>query len=154
MFLRPKMFLIVFFCGYFTMLSVAGYAASNGRMIDWWWIGKDLERSCCCLEGLTKTTKIVIQNGHCPNRDWTRASPGTSRAPYWYASPHTSSVLSPSLYQCFLVILHFTSYPMVLGALSPGVKRPGREADHSPSTSAEVKKTWIYTSTPPYAFMA
>jgi hypothetical protein len=25
-----------------------------------------------------------------------------------------------------------------------GVKRPGREADHSPQTSAEVKKTWIY----------
>jgi hypothetical protein len=39
-------------------------------------------------------------------------------------------------------------------ALSPGVKRPGREADHSPPTSAEVKKTWIYTSTPPYAFIA
>jgi hypothetical protein len=32
-------------------------------------------------------------------------------------------------------------------ALSPGVKRPGREADHSP-TSVEVKKTWIYTSPP------
>jgi hypothetical protein len=28
---------------------------------------------------------------------------------------------------------------------SPGVTRPGREADHSPPTSAEVKKTWIYT---------
>jgi hypothetical protein len=35
-----------------------------------------------------------------------------------------------------------------------GVKRPGREADHSPATSLEVKKIWIYTSTPPYAFMA
>jgi hypothetical protein len=41
----------------------------------------------------------------------------------------------------------------VPGALSQGVKRPGREADHSP-TSAEVKKTWVYTSTPPYAFIA
>jgi hypothetical protein len=41
----------------------------------------------------------------------------------------------------------------VMGALVPGVKRQGREADHSPS-SAEVKKMWIYTSTPPYAFMA
>jgi hypothetical protein len=40
------------------------------------------------------------------------------------------------------------------GALSPGVKRTGREADHSPPTSAEVKKAWIYTSTPPYVFMA
>jgi hypothetical protein len=29
----------------------------------------------------------------------------------------------------------------------PGVKRSGREV-------AEVKKTWVYTSTPPYAFMA
>jgi hypothetical protein len=29
----------------------------------------------------------------------------------------------------------------------------GREADHTPPTSAEVKKMWIYTSTPPYAFM-
>jgi hypothetical protein len=29
----------------------------------------------------------------------------------------------------------------------PGVKRQGREADHSPPTSVEVKKMWIYTST-------
>jgi hypothetical protein len=35
------------------------------------------------------------------------------------------------------------------GALYPVVKQPGREADHSSPTSAEVKKTWIYTSTPP-----
>jgi hypothetical protein len=38
--------------------------------------------------------------------------------------------------------------------LFPGVKRPGRKADHSSPTSAEVKKIWIYTSIPPYAFMA
>jgi hypothetical protein len=42
----------------------------------------------------------------------------------------------------------------VPGALSPGVKRQEREADHSPPISAEVKKMWIYTSTPSYAFMA
>jgi hypothetical protein len=38
-------------------------------------------------------------------------------------------------------------------ALSLGVKQLEREADHSPSASAAVKKTWIYTrtSTPPYA---
>jgi hypothetical protein len=40
------------------------------------------------------------------------------------------------------------------GALSPGVKRQGRDANHTPATSAKVKKMWIYTSTPPYAFMA
>jgi hypothetical protein len=36
----------------------------------------------------------------------------------------------------------------VTGALSPGVKRPESEADHPPSTTVEIKKTWIYTSTP------
>jgi hypothetical protein len=39
-------------------------------------------------------------------------------------------------------------------ALSPAVKQPGREADHSPSSSAEVKKVWRYTSTPQSIFMA
>jgi hypothetical protein len=34
------------------------------------------------------------------------------------------------------------------------VKQPGREADHSPPTSAEVKNAWSYTSTPQYTFMA
>jgi hypothetical protein len=32
--------------------------------------------------------------------------------------------------------------------------RQGREADHSPPTSAEVNKIWIYTSTPLCVFMA
>jgi hypothetical protein len=36
----------------------------------------------------------------------------------------------------------------VSGALSSGVKWPGREADHSPPTSVAGKKMWIYTSTP------
>jgi hypothetical protein len=33
-------------------------------------------------------------------------------------------------------------------ALSPKVKRPGREADHSPTSSADVKE-WSHTSTSP-----
>jgi hypothetical protein len=33
--------------------------------------------------------------------------------------------------------------------LSTGVKRSRREADHSPPASAEVRKMWIYISTPP-----
>jgi hypothetical protein len=41
----------------------------------------------------------------------------------------------------------------VPGAPCLGVKRPGREADHSPPSSAEVKNAWHYTSTPQYAFM-
>jgi hypothetical protein len=42
----------------------------------------------------------------------------------------------------------------VARALSLGVKRPRPEADHSPPASAAVKKTWIYISTPLYAFVA
>jgi hypothetical protein len=42
----------------------------------------------------------------------------------------------------------------VPGALSPGIKQPGLEADHSPPTIAEIKNMWICTSTPPYVFMA
>jgi hypothetical protein len=42
----------------------------------------------------------------------------------------------------------------VPGVPSPGVKWPVREVDHSPPTSAEVKKMWIYTPIPTYALMA
>jgi hypothetical protein len=49
---------------------------------------------------------------------------------------------------------HQTSYRMSTGGSSSGVKRPGREDDHSPPTSAEVKETWVYTSTPLYVFIA
>jgi hypothetical protein len=38
--------------------------------------------------------------------------------------------------------------------LSLGIKQPGREADHSPPSSAEVKHAWSYTSTLQYAFKA
>jgi hypothetical protein len=40
------------------------------------------------------------------------------------------------------------SVQRVMVALSPGLKRQGREADHSPPTTADVYKTRIYTSTP------
>jgi hypothetical protein len=40
-----------------------------------------------------------------------------------------------------------------LRGLSLGVKRPGREADHSPPSSAEVS-AWSCTCTPQYVFMA
>jgi hypothetical protein len=57
-----------------------------------------------------------------------------------------------SLYFNMLADIFPTLPRRVLGptqrALSPGVQRPGHEADHSPPTSADVKNTWIYTSTP------
>jgi hypothetical protein len=45
--------------------------------------------------------------------------------------------------------VHPASYPKDTGG-SP----PEREADYSPPASAEGKKMWIYTSTPPYSLMA
>jgi len=36
----------------------------------------------------------------------------------------------------------------VSAALIPGVKRPGREADHSPPRGAEVMTAWSYNSLP------
>jgi hypothetical protein len=42
----------------------------------------------------------------------------------------------------------------IAGALSLEVKRPGREADISLPSSAEVKNAWSYTSTLHYVFMA
>jgi hypothetical protein len=36
----------------------------------------------------------------------------------------------------------------------PGALSPGREADHSPPSSAEVKRIWIHTSTSPWVLMA
>jgi hypothetical protein len=50
--------------------------------------------------------------------------------------------------------VHPTSYKMGTGGSFSGIKRQGREADHSPPTSAEVKKMWMYTSIPSYVFMA
>jgi hypothetical protein len=59
-------------------------------------------------------------------------------------------------------IIHlFTSYRPVLGHIQPPiqwvqgafsleVKRPRRDGDHWPPATAEVKNTWIYTSTLPY----
>jgi hypothetical protein len=47
---------------------------------------------------------------------------------------------------------HPASYPTSTGDYFPGVKRPGREAEHSPPSSAEVKNEWSCTSTP-YVFL-
>jgi hypothetical protein len=37
---------------------------------------------------------------------------------------------------------------VVTGTLFLGIKRPEREADHSPPSSAKVKNAWSRTSTP------
>jgi hypothetical protein len=56
-----------------------------------------------------------------------------------------SSVSTPSIH----IGAHTASYTWVPGVLSLGVKRPGREADHSHPSTAVVKNAWSYTSNPP-----
>jgi hypothetical protein len=88
----------------------------------------------------------------CMNRDsdWRRTGRlrGQSTSPGRVRNFLFSSSSRPALGPIHLPI------QWVPGALSLVVKRPERKADHSPPTSVEVKKTWIYTSTPPYVFMA
>jgi hypothetical protein len=55
----------------------------------------------------------------CPCRELNPGSPACSPSLYWLSCPG--------------------SYPMGTGALSPGIKRSGREADHSPPSSSKVK---------------
>jgi hypothetical protein len=61
-----------------------------------------------------------------------------------YISTNGSEILS---YTC-------ESYSVGTWGSFPVGKAAGCEADHSPPTSAEVKNTWVYISTPPYVFMA
>jgi hypothetical protein len=68
----------------------------------------------------------------------------------WKAEGSSSS---PSRGKIFLLstlsrpVLGPTKPPIqcVTGALSPGVKRPGREADHSPQTSQEYVDLYIHS---------
>jgi hypothetical protein len=92
-------------------------------------------------EGIERIWEQVVEKNRSRDSDWLRA--GVPVGVTIFTSPRRPDQLwgppQPPI-------------QWVLGALSPGVKWPGREADHSPPTSAEVKKMWIYTSTLPYAF--
>jgi len=53
-------------------------------------------------------------------------------------------------------VLEPTQRPVqwVPGAFTPGVKWPGREAHHSPPSSAEVRNVWGYNFIPPIHLLA
>jgi hypothetical protein len=70
---------------------------------------------------------------------------------YFLTYPHMMNGSGQEPRPCLmpmLIALITTQPPIqrVKGVL--GVKRPVREADHSPPSSSEVKNTWSYTSTP------
>jgi hypothetical protein len=55
---------------------------------------------------------------------------------------------------CLRLALESTQLPIqwVPGALSLEAKQPGREADQSPPSSAEIRNAWSYTSIPSIRF--
>jgi hypothetical protein len=63
--------------------------------------------------------------------------------------PVTSLTFTTSMPFNFIIMCAEVLNLKVPGALSLGVKRPGRETYHSPPSCTEVKNAWSYTSTPP-----
>jgi len=89
---------------------------------------------------------------------WETASHSASKEIYrllWYPKGHFRVRKNPQLVPILsqMTPVH-TLRPIqppvqwVPGVLSLGVKRQGREAEHSPASSVEVKIAWSYTSTP------
>jgi hypothetical protein len=81
---------------------------------------------------------------------------GTSRDSDWLQKDRSSSPgrVKNVLFSTPSGSAHPALYAMCTGSSFLRVKRPGREADHSAITSTEIKKMWIYKSTPTYDFMA
>jgi hypothetical protein len=82
--------------------------------------------------------------------DWLRAGRPRGRS----SSPSRGKNFLFSM--SFRQVLDPTQPPIqwVPGVITSVAKQSGRVASHLPLTRAHVKKTWNYTSTPPYAFMA
>jgi hypothetical protein len=116
-----------------------------------------------------KTKKHLSQGSRCVGRDSNQASP-TYTTTRWSrdsvvgiatgyeleereSSGRVKSFLFSTLFRPALGSIQ-PPIQRVPGALSAGVKRPEREADHSPPTSADLNETWIYACAPPYVFMA
>jgi hypothetical protein len=82
-----------------------------------------------------------------------------SHSVYWlgYGLDDRGSILSRGwfsyAFHCVSMgsVPYLASYPMGTGGSFPGwgIKQPGREADHPPPSSAEVKNVCSYTSTHP-----
>jgi hypothetical protein len=102
----------------------------------------------CCLFSSANTSSnsyicslVTIARKRSRYRDWLQAG----RLRVWSSSPGRDKnfLFSKSSRQAL-----GPTQPPILGALSLGLKWTGREADHSPPASIEIKKIWNYTSTP------
>jgi len=76
----------------------------------------------------------------------------SGRSVYWIlisTPPHAFATASrPALVPTHLLSSEYR------GALTPGIKQPGSEADQSPPFSTQVKGAWSCISTSQYVFMA
>jgi hypothetical protein len=115
------------------------------RYVWRWWQVCSHSNACRrqWLLGLSKTEGNYYSR-YWPLCDWLRAGRPRGRS----SSPgRVKNFLLCTLFRSALGPTQ-PSTQWVSAALSPWVKRQGRETDHSLPTSAEVKKMWIYTSTP------
>jgi hypothetical protein len=121
------------------------------QQVDWlvdWLIDRMIDKliGCCTQQIRSRDSVVGIATGYGLD-DWgvgvrvRSSSPGRIKNFLFSMSSRSALGSTQPLIQ------------WVPGAFSPG-ERPGREAYHSPPASAVVKIMWIYTFTPPYAFMA
>jgi hypothetical protein len=135
----PRQFILV----YLTICSHLSYIGE--RQMEGTLLSNDVEIIVCGI------------HGNCPDIDFGGLpSILNNTATRYGAGRQRDRSSSPGGLKIFSSPRRPTQPPLqwVPEALSPGIKRQRREADHSPQSRAEIKKTWIYTSTPPYAFMA
>jgi hypothetical protein len=137
---------------------------TKGYLLSLWSINLSIKRKLTsyltkntqCLHYKDQEVNTFYWNNFCYQRqrsrysDWLHAG----KLSGWSSCPgRIKDFLFPT---SSIPALRSTKPPIqrVPNTLFPGVKRPGRETDHSPPASVEVKKIWIYTSTSPYAFLA
>jgi hypothetical protein len=70
------------------------------------------------------------------------------------ASPRYETGILTTTHQRSMYNLKNAEVIYFIGALSSGLKRPGREGDHSPPLSSGVKNARSLSPLPPYIFMA
>jgi hypothetical protein len=85
-----------------------------------------------------------------------KSGQGVKLATHLYLMPRSKNAWSytsiPAIRLHGVVLSYSTGTTLIQwvpGVLSLEVKRPRREADHSPPSSTRVKNAWRYTSTPP-----